>query len=139
MLESLLPSADAMAPWIAAWWWRIEQDAGNPLEIADAMDAVNPLYIPRNHLVEEALDAAEAGDLAPWLQLLGVVRNPYEVRPGLERFTRPAPADAGPYRTFCGTCGSRLSRRIACAIIGRAAGWESSVKYGSYLLGGSSF
>src|SRR3546814_17150720 len=80
MLESLLPSADAMAPWIAAWWWRIEQDAGNPLEIADAMDAVNPLYIPRNHLVEEALDAAEAGDLAPWLQLLGVVRNPYEVR-----------------------------------------------------------
>src|SRR3546814_3577179 len=36
MLESLLPSADVMAPWIAAWWRRIEQDAGNPLEIANA-------------------------------------------------------------------------------------------------------
>ncbi|SBV32784.1 conserved protein of unknown function [uncultured Sphingopyxis sp.] len=103
MLESLLPSADAMAPWIAAWWERIEHDSMGPVEHADAMDAVNPLYIPRNHLVEEALEAAEAGDLAPWLKLLGVVRNPYEVRPGLERFTLPAPADAGPYKTFCGT------------------------------------
>ncbi|QCB54758.1 YdiU family protein [Sphingopyxis sp. PAMC25046] len=103
MLESLLPNANAMAPWIAAWWDRIAQDSAGPIDHADAMDAVNPLYIPRNHLVEEALEAAEAGDLAPWLQLLGVVRHPYEVRPGLERFTLPAPADAGPYKTFCGT------------------------------------
>ena len=103
MLESLLPSSDAMAPWIALWWDRIAHDAAGPIEHAAAMDAVNPLYIPRNHLVEEVLEAAEAGDLAPWLQLLGVVRNPYEVRPGLERFTLPAPADAGPYKTFCGT------------------------------------
>ena len=103
MLESLLPSADAMAPWIAAWWDRIALDSSGPIELAATMDAVNPLYIPRNHLVEEALEAAEAGDLAPWLQLLGVVRHPYEVRPGLEHFTLPAPADAGPYKTFCGT------------------------------------
>ncbi|KGB53659.1 YdiU family protein [Sphingopyxis sp. SE2] len=103
MLESLLPSADAMAPWIAAWWDRIALDSSGPIVLAAAMDAVNPLYIPRNHLVEETLEAAEAGDLAPWLQLLGVVRHPYEVRPGLERFTLPAPADAGPYKTFCGT------------------------------------
>lgn len=103
MLESLLPNADAMAPWIAEWWDRIAHDGAGPIEHADAMDAVNPLYIPRNHLVEEALEAAEAGDLAPWLKLLGVVRNPYEVRPGLERFTLPAPVDAGPYKTFCGT------------------------------------
>src|SRR3546814_20815088 len=52
MLESLLPGADAMAPWIAAWWDRIAQDSTGPIDHADAMDAVNPLYIPRNHLVE---------------------------------------------------------------------------------------
>ncbi len=103
MLEGLLPSADAMAPWIAEWWDRIAHDATGPIEHAAAMDAVNPLYIPRNHLVEAALEAAEAGDLAPWLELLEVVRHPYDVVPGHERFAAPAPVDAGPYKTFCGT------------------------------------
>ena len=103
MMQALLPAPDALAPWIADWWQRIEQAAANPLELADAMDRVNPLYIPRNHLVEAALEAAEAGDLAPWLELLDVVRHPFEARPGLERFAEPAPADAAPYTTFCGT------------------------------------
>ena len=70
---------------------------------ADAMDRVNPVYIPRNHLVEEALDAATAGDLQPVQRLLEVLARPYEERPGLERYAVPAPDDFGPYRTFCGT------------------------------------
>ncbi|WP_435770287.1 protein adenylyltransferase SelO [Nocardioides sp. SYSU DS0651] len=69
----------------------------------DAMDAVNPLYIPRNHLVEEALDAATAGDLAPLHRLLEAVTRPYDERPGLERYAAPAPEDFGRYTTFCGT------------------------------------
>jgi serine/tyrosine/threonine adenylyltransferase len=69
----------------------------------DAMDRVNPVYIPRNHLVEEALDAATAGDMDPLERLLAVVTSPYEERPGLERYAAPAPEDFGPYRTFCGT------------------------------------
>ncbi|AJA08999.1 UPF0061-family protein [Sphingopyxis fribergensis] len=103
LFESLLPTPDAMAPWIADWWERIAREPTGPLEHAAAMDAVNPLYIPRNHLVEAALAAAEAGDLAPWLELLEVVRHPYAVRPGFERFAEPAASDAGPYQTFCGT------------------------------------
>ncbi|WP_338425844.1 protein adenylyltransferase SelO [Sphingopyxis kveilinensis] len=102
-MRALLPVPDAMAPWIAGWWQRIEEGAANPLELADAMDAVNPIYIPRNHLVEAALDAAEDEDLAPWLELLEVVRAPFDARPELERFAAPAPADAPPYTTFCGT------------------------------------
>jgi uncharacterized protein YdiU (UPF0061 family) len=70
---------------------------------ADAMDRVNPIYIPRNHLVEEALAAATDGDLAPFGRLLDAVTRPYEERPGLERYAVPAPDDFGPYRTFCGT------------------------------------
>jgi serine/tyrosine/threonine adenylyltransferase len=70
---------------------------------ADAMDRVNPLYIPRNHLVEEALAAATAGDLDPLSRLLGAVTAPYDERPGLERYAEPAPEDFGAYRTFCGT------------------------------------
>jgi serine/tyrosine/threonine adenylyltransferase len=70
---------------------------------ADAMDRVNPVYIPRNHLVEEALAAATAGDLAPLSQLLTAVTAPYDERPGLERYAGPAPEAFGDYRTFCGT------------------------------------
>ncbi|MDI2035735.1 protein adenylyltransferase SelO [Paenarthrobacter nitroguajacolicus] len=70
---------------------------------ADAMDRVNPVYIPRNHLVEEALAAASNGDLGPTVQLLEAISSPYVERPGLEKFAAPAPESFGPYRTFCGT------------------------------------
>ena len=70
----------------------------------EAMARVNPVYIPRNHLVEEALDAATAGDLDPLTALLSAVSAPYDERPGLERYAEPGPEDfAAKYRTFCGT------------------------------------
>jgi uncharacterized protein YdiU (UPF0061 family) len=70
---------------------------------ADLMDRVNPVYIPRNHLVEEALGAATDGDLDPLVELLGAVSDPYRRRSGLERYAEPAPVDFGAYQTFCGT------------------------------------
>ncbi|MGQ3099503.1 MAG: protein adenylyltransferase SelO [Sphingopyxis solisilvae] len=102
-LEQLLPTPDAMAPWVARWWEHIESDGVSPLVRADTMDAVNPLYIPRNHIIEPALEAAEAGDMGPWRELLAVVQQPFVERPGLERFAEPGAIDAAPYRTFCGT------------------------------------
>jgi uncharacterized protein YdiU (UPF0061 family) len=68
---------------------------------ADAMDRANPVYVPRNHLVEEALAAATAGDTGPVERLVEVVSRPFEERPGLERYAEPGPE--GPYVTFCGT------------------------------------
>ncbi len=82
-----------------AWaqrWLALEPDA-------DAMDAVNPVYIPRNHLVEEALVAATGGDLAPFHRLSEALAAPFEARPGLERYAEPAPGGFGPYVTYCGT------------------------------------
>jgi uncharacterized protein YdiU (UPF0061 family) len=70
---------------------------------AEVMDRVNPAYIPRNHLVEEALASATAGDLDPLERLLDAVTAPYDERPDLERYAAPAPDDFGRYRTFCGT------------------------------------
>ena len=81
--------------WLARWQ-SLRPDA-------DVMDRVNPIYIPRNHLVEEALGAATAGDLAPLERLLEAVRVPYDERPGFERYASPAPDDFGNYQTFCGT------------------------------------
>jgi uncharacterized protein YdiU (UPF0061 family) len=86
-------------PAFDAWTERWRALAPDP----DAMDRVNPIYVPRNHLVEEALTAATGGDLAPMEALLQAVRQPYAQRPGLERYAEPAPRDFGDYRTFCGT------------------------------------
>jgi uncharacterized protein YdiU (UPF0061 family) len=81
--------------WIPRW------RALNP--DAALMNRSNPRYIPRNHLVEEALTAATAGDLIPLQQLLAAVSVPYDEQPGLERYAGAAPDDFGDYRTFCGT------------------------------------
>ena len=70
---------------------------------AVAMDRVNPVYIPRNHLVEEALAAATDGDLDPLGRLLDAVTSPYDERDGFDRYAEGAPVDFGDYQTFCGT------------------------------------
>jgi len=87
--------------WQSRWLADITTD---PQSTADAMDRVNPAYLARNHLVEEALAAAATGDLAPTEALLDVLRDPFTVRPGLDRYAAPAPASfTAAYVTFCGT------------------------------------
>ncbi len=85
----------AFDEWLARWH-ALRPDA-------TVMDRANPVYIPRNHLVEEALTAATAGDLEPVYRLLDAVTAPYDERPHLARYAEPAPEDFGKYRTFCGT------------------------------------
>jgi uncharacterized protein YdiU (UPF0061 family) len=92
---------------VRAWVldWRAALDAAGivPEAAAAAMDRVNPLYIPRNHLVEAALTATESDDLTPLHTLLDAISHPYDRRPGLDAYAQPAPDSFGPYRTFCGT------------------------------------
>jgi serine/tyrosine/threonine adenylyltransferase len=102
--RTLFPDAAPFDAWCGRWLPRLDAgSAGGRAEVAAAMDRVNPVYVPRNHLVEEALAAATAGDVAPFEQLLEVVRRPFVARPGLDRYAAPAPSDFGPYQTFCGT------------------------------------
>ncbi len=93
----------AFDAWAGRWQARLSSQGAEPAAVADAMDRVNPVYIPRNHLVEEALAAATAGDLDPFHRLVDVVARPFQERPGLEAYGEPAPADFGAYATFCGT------------------------------------
>jgi uncharacterized protein YdiU (UPF0061 family) len=92
-LSGWLRGETLLHPGLHAWAERWRERSPDP----DAMDRVNPIYIPRNHLVEEAL-ASE--DVEP---LVEVLRRPFEERPGLERYAAPAPDSFGPYQTFCGT------------------------------------
>jgi uncharacterized protein YdiU (UPF0061 family) len=89
--------------WAVRWRTRLASHTREPQSIAAAMDQVNPVYIPRNHQVEEALAAGTGGDLGPFRRLLGVLAQPFDQRPGLELYAQPAPPSLGPYRTFCGT------------------------------------
>ncbi|KZM48573.1 protein adenylyltransferase SelO [Labrenzia sp. OB1] len=93
----------AFDPWLAAWHERLEAEGTATDRIRTSMDAVNPIYIPRNHKVEEALSAAETGDYTAARQLLNVLKTPFTENPDFEAYAQPAPASFGTYQTFCGT------------------------------------
>ncbi|MGB1234961.1 MAG: protein adenylyltransferase SelO [Planktomarina sp.] len=96
--KALFNDAEVMS-WLDRYMARVPKSEA----VADAMDAVNPIYIPRNHLVEAALTDAAAGDMAAFDDLLAVLKSPYTHKDGLAAFEGPAPAGTGPYQTFCGT------------------------------------
>jgi uncharacterized protein YdiU (UPF0061 family) len=68
------------------------------------MNAYNPAVIPRNHRVEEALEAAvERDDLTVMEKLLEVLSHPFREPPEKDGYHLPAPPSDEPYKTFCGT------------------------------------
>jgi len=86
--------------------WAARREALLPADraaVAAAMEGVNPIYIPRNHRVEEALTAAARGEMGPFHRLVEVVSHPFTERPGLADYVGPAPAGGGSYVTYCGT------------------------------------
>jgi uncharacterized protein YdiU (UPF0061 family) len=94
-------AAPSFNDWVSRW---VPAVGGDPATVADEMDRHNPVYVPRNHMVESALTSASWGDMAPLEDLLEAISRPFERRAGLERFASPAPPDtADGYRTFCGT------------------------------------
>ena len=101
--RSLFAEPDAFDAWSERWLAELSARGCDPHVVAEAMDRVNPVYIARNHHVEDALQAATAGDLQPLQRLLDVLARPFDERPGLERYAAPAPPSFGAYRTFCGT------------------------------------
>ncbi len=93
-----------VAPWLGRWVARLEREEADSEATARAMDGVNPIYIPRNHKVEEALQAAAgSSDYEPFKKLLAVLESPFDQREGLNEYEGPAPEGFGPYKTFCGT------------------------------------
>ncbi|MCX5748417.1 MAG: YdiU family protein [Proteobacteria bacterium] len=79
------------AAWLDAWAARTRLEGVSDEARAARMAAINPLYVPRNYLVHEVIEAAERGDHAPLLELVDVLRRPYQVQPGRERHARKRP------------------------------------------------
>ena len=97
-LEALFTDASGVEAWLAT----LQQALDKPDIAAVRMRAVNPVYIPRNHLVEHALEAAsDHGDMEPFLSLLQHVQAPFTPRAGSEAYAAPAPPEAPAVVTFC--------------------------------------
>lgn len=102
-VRALFAEPAAIEPWLARWQTRAQSEEIDPTERAAAMNRSNPIYIPRNHKVEEALQAAVAGDLTKFERLLEVLSAPFTERHAFGEYAEPAPASFGAYVTYCGT------------------------------------
>jgi uncharacterized protein YdiU (UPF0061 family) len=96
-------AASGLREWQVAWLARLGRQPGSPAEAAARMRQVNPVVIPRNQRVEEALAAAESGDFSPLHRLLAVLRHPFVETAENDRYRGGPPPGCGAYRTFCGT------------------------------------
>jgi len=102
--RTLFADSGAFDEWVVRWHHRLAQEGGQPTERRSAMRAVNPAFIPRNHLVEEAIIAAvNDGDFSVFERLLSVVCKPYEDQPAAGRYADPPRPDQVVHKTFCGT------------------------------------
>ncbi len=103
-VHCLFDNPGAFDMWAAQWKARLRAESYSRQERVASMRAASPLYIPRNHLVQEVIDAAVLrDDYHPFESLLEATSDPYTERPGLEHFALPARPEERVTRTFCGT------------------------------------
>ena len=81
---------------------KIFTEKTNLKDITKKMDLINPCYIPRNHIIEDALKNAVNDDMTLIKEILQLYKNPFEENRDFEVFTKPSKANE-PYVTFCGT------------------------------------
>jgi uncharacterized protein YdiU (UPF0061 family) len=77
--------------WLQRWWRRLRDEQAAPPDIARAMDASNPKFVLRNWLAQEAIDAAQGGDLSKVDRLLEVMQRPFDEQPEHEDLAQKRP------------------------------------------------
>jgi len=104
LLLELFKDPIDLNPWLLRWKERLEQEENTKEFLVEIMNTVNPIYIPRNHTVEEVLTAATLqGDIKPFSDFLLVLENPFDEIIGNKTYAIPGPVSDIPYQTFCGT------------------------------------
>jgi uncharacterized protein YdiU (UPF0061 family) len=90
--ESLTDSQrEAIDGWLQSYAARVRNDNLADGERAVRMNAVNPLYVPRNYVVQEVIEKTAQGDTEALAELLDVLRRPYTQQPGREAYARKRP------------------------------------------------
>ena len=102
--ESLFTDSSLFMQWKPLWLIRLAQESLSASESVRLMNSVNPIYIPRNHLVEAAIEAAEErSDYQPFETLVNVLAQPFTEQQNKQEYAQPAPASFGKFTTYCGT------------------------------------
>jgi uncharacterized protein YdiU (UPF0061 family) len=97
-------SSSEISSWLEKWRARIKLEANTPESIAQEMNLVNPLYIPRNHKIEEVIHEAHMNnDYRLFEQLTDILKHPFSEQEGCQSFSNPPENKDSSYVTFCGT------------------------------------
>jgi len=99
-LTAVGPELDS---WLRDWRERLAADPQSASDRVASMRAANPAFIPRNHRVQAALDAAESGDYGLFRTLLGILQRPYDDQPESAAYALPPQPSERVLQTFCGT------------------------------------
>ncbi len=97
--DSLFTSRERVASWRARWLAQLAE----PAAAAEVMARANPVRIPRNHRVEQAIEAALQGDMAPFERLIATLATPFAEQPGAEEYEFPPAPGERVLATYCGT------------------------------------
>jgi len=104
LTDTVLFESPEFEKWHKLWSARLGRQQESKASSKQLMQDSNPAVIPRNHLVEGALEAAvERADYSVMEELLDVLTNPYEHSPEQVAYTTLPNQSASPYQTFCGT------------------------------------
>ena len=101
-LDDEIYKNDDFKNWYNEWQKRLKLNNSSDKHL-ELMKKNNPLVIPRNHKVEEALTDADKGNLETMNKFLKVLIKPYSVQENIIEFQKPAPISDEKYQTFCGT------------------------------------
>jgi serine/tyrosine/threonine adenylyltransferase len=102
-LRELFVAGSDVDAWLRDWQQRLACDPQPMAERVASMRAVNPAFIPRNHRVHAALQAAENGDCSLFHKLLGILARPYDDQPEVREYGDPPLPSEVVLQTFCGT------------------------------------
>ncbi len=103
-LEEIFNSSQGFKSWYESWQERLNVEDGSLVEISNKMLSANPQYIPRNHKIEQVIDAAiEKSDFSMMHEFISVLNNPYSEQNGMSHYAKPPEKHERVYQTFCGT------------------------------------
>ncbi|MBB6450829.1 uncharacterized protein YdiU (UPF0061 family) [Geomicrobium halophilum] len=101
--DTALSGTKTFDQWYNSWQERLSRQQESKDEVQQLMKNNNPAIIPRNHRVEEALEAALKGDYSVMERLMEVLSNPYAHTSKQDEYAEPPEPSSRPYRTYCGT------------------------------------
>jgi uncharacterized protein YdiU (UPF0061 family) len=103
-LNKIFSGDSLLVDWLDRWHQRLEQEATTSEEVAENMRRINPIFIPRNHLIEQAINSAvEKNDFSMMDTLQELLASPYTDQPSYSKYSNSPKSEERVYQTFCGT------------------------------------